>query len=58
MTKITVRTAGGKVRIRLRDEAKAPVTVGSTGAKATRLPESSTMSERAVLVSNRLINLM
>lgn len=49
MTRIIVRTAdGGKVRIRLRDEAKAPVIIEPTGAKA----------KKAVLVSNRLINLM
>lgn len=58
MTKITVQTDGGKIRIRLKDYAKAPVTVESTGAKATRPPQSSTLTRKAVLVSNRLLNLM
>jgi len=55
MTKITVRTDGSKVRIRLRDEAKAPVGTVTTGAEPLKAPEAS---ERALVLSTRLINLM
>ncbi len=58
MTRITVRTDGGKVRIRLRDEAKAPVVTEATGATATGAHEPSTLTQKAVVVSKRLINLM
>lgn len=52
MTRIRVRTDGGKVRIKLRDEAKAPVVNESTGAEVLKPRESP------ALLSSHLINLM
>lgn len=58
MTKITVRTDGGKVRIKLRDEAKAPVAQAATGVEPLKPVEQVISGRRTLLLSKRLINLM
>jgi len=57
MTKIIVKTDGGKVRIRLQDEVHAPVSAVATGAEPLNIPESVT-ARKALLLPKRLINLM
>jgi hypothetical protein len=57
MTKIIVKTDGGKVRIRLQGEAQAPVSAVPTGAEPLSVPESAT-EKNALLLPKRLINLM
>ena len=54
MTKIIVKTDGGKVRIRLQNEVHAPVSAVATGAK----PLESAPEKKALLLPRRLINLM
>ena len=58
MTKITVRTAGSKVKIRLLEETKAPVAQGATGAEPVKLPETEAIIKSELLLSSRVINLM
>ena len=58
MTKINVQTDGGKIRIKLRDEARAPVGPSPTGAEPLKSPEPVTTTTRVLLISTRLINLM
>ncbi|MFC1976929.1 Mov34/MPN/PAD-1 family protein [Chloroflexota bacterium] len=58
MTKITVRTSGSKIRIRLRDETKAPVVTEPTGAEPLKSSEPVTPGKRALLLSTSFINLM
>lgn len=57
MTKIIVKTDGGKVRIRLQDEVHAPVSAVATGAEPLNIPES-VPARKALLLPKRLINLM
>lgn len=58
MTKITVRTAGSKVRIRLQEEAKAPVARSATGAEPAKLSGTEATTKSELLLSARVINLM
>jgi hypothetical protein len=59
MTKVTVQTDSGKIRIRLHDEAKAPVSSTPTGAELLQPSEPMAKIGRgALLFSSRLINLM
>ncbi len=58
MTKITVRTAGSKVKIRLQEEAKAPVAQSATGAEPVRLSGTEAITKSELLLSARVINLM
>jgi proteasome lid subunit RPN8/RPN11 len=58
MAKITVRTAGSKVKIRLQEEAKAPVAQSATGAESVKLSGTEAAIESELLLSTRVINLM
>jgi len=58
MTKIRVLSDGGKIRIRLSDEVKAPVVSATTGAEPLKLPEKEPQDDRVLLLSCRLVNLM
>ncbi len=58
MTKITVRTAGNKVKIRLLEETKAPVVEGTTGAESAKLSEAEATPKSKLLLPSRVINLM
>jgi len=58
MTKINVKTDGGKIRIRLGDEGKAPVVTGPTGAEPLASSKPVTTKSNALLLPIRLINLM
>ncbi len=58
MTKITVRTAGSKVRIRLLEEAKAPVAQSATGAEPVKLSGTEVTTKSELLLSAHVINLM
>ncbi len=58
MTKITVRTAGSKVKIRLLEEAKAPVAQSATGAEPVKLSGTEATTKSELLLSARVINLM
>lgn len=58
MTKINVKTDGGRIRIKLRDEAKAPVVTGPTGAEPLESSKPVTTNSKALLLPIRLINLM
>jgi len=57
MTKITVRTDGGKIRLKLRDEVKAPAGSKATGA-TPRETHLQTSGKEVLLISKSLINLM
>ena len=58
MTKITVRTAGSKVKIRLLEEAKAPAAQSATGAEPVKLSGTEAITKSGLLLSARVINLM
>jgi len=57
MTKISVRTAGSKVKIRLK-ETGAPVAQGATGAEPAILSGTEVTTKSEMLLSARVINLM
>jgi proteasome lid subunit RPN8/RPN11 len=58
MTKIKVQTDGGKIRIKLPDEVKAPVVTGPTGAEPLESSKLLTTNNKVLFLPIRFINLM
>ena len=58
MTRIIVRTDGGKVRIRLQDDSRALAVTGATGAASLKLPNYQDSDKKMIVLSHRLINMM
>ncbi len=58
MTRITVRTDGGKVKIRLGDEVKAPAGSVTVGVEPPKPLEPMVPTKKTLLLSSPIINLM
>ena len=58
MGKIVIRTDGDKIRVRLREEAKAPEVRQATGARTLEPTEIIKQNREMLLLPVRLINLM